>query len=443
MLADDRGVLVPWRDPVAIANEVCSLLGDEPKRLAMAARAAAYGRNMIWPEVAKSYYQSFSRARDEHVARRRSVFEAKTLAKRQLALPEINLKHVQQMTDTTGMLQHALFSIPRYEDGYCLDDNARALLLMVLLEDAGTDDGETVRVLTARYLAFVSHAFDTSEGRFRNFMGYNRCWLENAGSEDSHGRGVWALGAVVGRSSDPSKQSLAGVLFQRALPALSGFTSPRAWAFGLLGIAEYLRAFQGDTTVESQRTLLAERLLDLYQQSSSVDWPWFEGAATYENARLSQAMLATGALSNNEQMKAVGLRSLEWLVAAQSLKDGDFAPIGSNGFYPRGGIKAGFDQQPIEAWAMVSACLEARRLTGDERWAQYARRTFGWFLGQNHVQRPVFDAASGGCRDGLHSDRVNENQGAESTLAFQLALLEMRNLEITPALRLVAQHSGG
>jgi glycosyltransferase involved in cell wall biosynthesis len=441
MLADGRGVIVPWRDPAAIAHEVCELLGNESKRLTMAARAAAYGSNMVWPQVAKSYYRSFTRAREEHAARRRSVFEAKTLAKRHVALPEINLKHVEQMTDPTGMLQHALFNIPRYDDGYCLDDNARALLLMVLLEDAGTDDGETVQALTSRYLAFVSHAFNGDKERFRNFMTYSRSWTEYSGSEDSHGRGVWALGAVVGRSSDPGKQSLAGVLFQRALQAIAGFTSPRAWAFGLLGIGEYLRAFQGDTNVEAQRTLLAERLLELYQHSSTVDWPWFEESATYENARLSQAMLATGALSNNEEMKAVGLRSLEWLVAAQGLKEGDFSPIGSNGFYQRGGTKAAFDQQPIDAWAMVSACLEARRVTNDERWAQYARRTFGWFLGQNHLQRPLFDAATGGCRDGLHSDRVNENQGAESTLSFQLALLEMRTLELTPALRLVAQKS--
>jgi glycosyltransferase involved in cell wall biosynthesis len=441
MLADGRGVLVPWRDPAAIAREVCDLLGDQPKRLALAERAASYGRSMVWPEVAKSYYRSFSRAREEHFVRRRSVFVVKTLAKRHLALPELNLKHVEQMTDSTGMLQHALFNVPRYEDGYCLDDNARALLLMVLLEDAGTDEGEKIQALTSRYLAFVSHAFNKGAGRFRNFMSYNRTWAEAAGSEDSHGRGVWALGAVVGRSSDPSKQSLAGVLFQQALQATSSFTSPRAWAFTLLGIGEYLRAFQGDTSVEAQRALLAERLLGLYQQSSTIDWPWFEESATYENARLSQAMLATGALSNNDEMTAVGLRSLEWLLGAQGLKDGDFSPIGSNGFYSRGGVKAAFDQQPIDAWAMVSACLEARRVTSDERWAQYARRTFGWFLGQNYLQRAVFDPVTGGCRDGLHFDRVNENQGAESTLAFQLALLEMRNLELTPALRLLVQKS--
>lgn len=439
MLADDRGILVPWKDPGAIAEKVCDLLSDEPARVALGARAAAYGSNMFWPQVAASYHASFTRARDEHVARRRTAFDAKPPAKRHLALPASNIEHVRRMTDSTGLLQHALFNVPRYEDGYCLDDNARALLLMVMLEDAGSEESLTVRALTSRYLAFVSHAFDATSGRFRNFMSYGRAWLEDAGSEDSHARGVWALGAVVGRSQDPGKQSLAGSLFQRALPALAEFTSPRAWAFGLLGIGEYLRAFRGDTFVESQRSLLAERLLGLYQQNSTLDWPWFETSATYENARLCQAMLATGSLSADDEMKAVGLRSLEWLASVQSLKDGDYEPIGSNGFYSRGGEKAAFDQQPIDAWAMVSACLEARRVTNDDRWLRYARRSFGWFLGQNHMQRSLYDAATGGCRDGLHSDRMNENQGAESTLSFQLALLEMQKSELAPTLRLVAR----
>jgi len=442
LLAEDRGVLVPWRDPVAIAREVCALLGDEPQRLAMGARAGAYGSGMVWPVVARRYYQSFSRAHADHAQGRRTKFETKTLAKRAPELPETNLGHVWQMTDSTGMLQHAHFSIPRYEDGYCVDDNARALLLMVMAEEAGTEDRQTLQRLTARYLAFVSYSFNEATGRFRNFMSYDRSWTEASGSEDSHGRAVWALGAVVGRSRDPSRQSLAGVLFQRALGALSGFSSPRAWAFGLLGIGEYLHAFQGDTKVESQRKLLAERMLGLYERTSSHDWSWFESSATYENARLSQAMLATASPGDDERLTAVGLKSLEWLVSITGLNDGDFAPIGSDGFFPRGGAKAAFDQQPIEAWAMVSACLEARRVTRDERWARHARRTFGWFLGQNTLQRSLYDAASGGCRDGLHADRLNENQGAESTLSFQLALLEMRNHELTPTIRLASSKQG-
>ena len=389
--------------------------------------------------MAKSYHESFARARAGHAERRRTVFQAKTLAKRPAELPAVNLDHVRQMTDTTGILQHALFSIPRYEDGYCLDDNARALLLTALVEDAGTEDVATLRVLASRYLAFVSHSFNAATGRFRNFMSYSRVWLEDAGSEDSHGRAVWALGAVVGRSRDPGKQSLSGVLFQRALEAIPGFTSPRAWAFSLLGIAEYLRAFQGDSNVQSLQKQLAERLLALFQSSSTLDWQWFEQYATYENARLSQALLISGEAMNREDMRSAALRSLDWLVSVQSLNEGDFAPIGSDGFYTRGGVKAPFDQQPVDAWATISACLDARRVTSDERWTQHAQRAFAWFLGQNHLQRALYDAATGGCRDGLHAERVNENQGAESTLSFLAALLEMRSVELTPALRLVAQ----
>jgi glycosyltransferase involved in cell wall biosynthesis len=429
LLADGRGVLVPWRDPQAIAREVVDLLGDDAKRLALRKRAAAHGRDMLWPAVARRYVESFECARTEHADRLRTVFQARTLARRPAELPEINLEYLGLMTDHTGILQHASFSVPRYEDGYCLDDNARALLLTVLLEDQGTEDAKDVRALASRYLAFVSHAFDSEARRFRNFMSYSRRWVESCGSEDSHGRALWALGTVVGRSVDPGRQSLAGQLFHAALPALSEFTSPRAWAFGLLGIAEYLRAFEGDSSVQSVRKDLAERLFGLFGKVSTHEWPWFEDRVTYCNARLSQALLASGPWMGNEEMTAAGLRSLEWLAEIQCSEDGYFAPIGSNGFYPRGGPRASFDQQPVEACAMVSACLDAQRVTSDGRWAERARRAFTWFLGQNDLQRSLYDATTGGCRDGLHADRANENQGAESTLSFLLSLLEMRSAD--------------
>src|SRR3989454_5326167 len=291
LLADGRGILVPWRDPQAIAREVVGLLGDDVRRLALSERAAAHGRDMAWPVVARRYLQSFERARTDHADRMRTVFQAKTLAERPAELPEIDLEHVRLMSDGTGVLQHAAFSVPRYDDGYCLDDNARALLLLALIEDAGTEDGKGVRALAARYLAFVSHAFNQERGRFRNFMSYSREWLEEYGSEDSHGRALWALGTVVGRSSDPGKQSLGGHLFHAALPAVGTFTSPRAWAFALLGIDEYLRAFQGDRNVQSVRRTLALRLLEAFRRTQSPDWPWFEDRLTYSNARLSQALL--------------------------------------------------------------------------------------------------------------------------------------------------------
>ncbi len=429
LLADGRGILVPWRDPHAIAAEVVGLLEDETKRRALSERAAACGKEMLWPAVARSYVRSFEVASDRHAERQRMLFQAKTLGKRPTELPEPNLAHLASMTDFTGILQHAAFSIPRYEDGYCVDDNARALLVTALLEDAGTEDVGTVRTLAARYLAFVRHAFNPECGRFRNFMSYSREWLEERGSEDSHGRAVWALGTVVGRCADPGRQSLAGHLFHAALPALGSFGSPRAWAFALLGIDEYLRAFQGESDVQSVRKELAERLLDLYRRTSGPGWPWFEDRLTYCNARLSQALMVSGARMENEEMTLAGLESLDWLARIQRSDDGCFAPVGSLGFYPRGGTKASFDQQPVEASAMVSACIEAQRLTSDDRWAAHAWRGFNWLTGQNALRQSLYDARTGGCRDGLHADRVNENQGAESTLCFLLALLEMRALD--------------
>jgi glycosyltransferase involved in cell wall biosynthesis len=426
LLGDGRGVLVPWRDSHAIAQEVTGLIRDDDRRRAMCARAAAHGVGMAWPAVAGRYAESFSRAQAENTRRRRTSFHAQTLATRPAGLPEISLKHVQAMTDDTGMLQHAIFSIPRYEDGYCLDDNARALLLMTLLDDAGWDDPMVVRALASRYLAFVSHAFERRSGRFRNFLSYGRQWLEPCGSHDSHGRALWALGAVVGRAGDPGRHSLAGDLFHAAMPAVTTFTSPRAWAYVLLGIDEYLRAFQGDSTVEAQRVNLAERLLGLFQRTSRPDWPWFEDCVTYCNGRLSQALIVCGDRMHRTDMIQAGVRSLDWLVSLQSSPDKQFAAIGSNGFYERGASPAAFDQQPVEACATVSACLDAYRVSGDRRWAAHGRWAFNWFLGENHLQHWLFDPSTGGCRDGLHADRPNQNQGAEATLSFLLALHEMR-----------------
>jgi len=382
---------------------------------------------MVWPAVARSYLQSFERARVERAARLRTAFQAKTLAKRPADLPVVGLDHLSLMTDDTGILQHAMFTLPRREDGYCLDDNARALLLTAQLEDEGTEDRARLTGLSSTYLAFVQHSFNGECGRFRNFMSYSRRWLEEFGSEDSHGRAIWALGTVVGRSHQVGHQSLARHLFHTALPAVESFTSPRAWAFAQLGIDEYLRAYEGDSNVQAVRTILAHKLLDIFRRTSRSEWPWFEDSVTYDNARLSQALIVSGSWMENEEMLATGLRSLEWLWSIQRGGDGYFAPIGSNGFYRRGGRKASFDQQPVEASSMVSALLEAHRVTADERWSERARRAFNWFLGQNHLQQPLFDASTGGCRDGLHVDRANENQGAESTLSFLIALSEMRS----------------
>lgn len=426
LLGDGRGVLVPWRDSKAIAREVVALAGDADGYQALCARAAAHGREMTWPAVAHQYVESFSRALAGETRRRRSSFEAQTLASRPAGWPEIDLRHVRALTDDTGIVQHAAFSIPRYDDGYCLDDNARALLLMTLLDEAGSDDPAVVRALASRYLGFVNYAFDRTSGRFRNFLSYGRQWLEPHGSEDSQGRALWALGAVIGRASDPGRCSLAGDLFHAARPVVTTFTSPRAWAYVLLGVEEYLRAFQGDSSVEALRQDLTARLFGLFQRSSGRDWPWFEDSVTYCNARLSQALIVSGTRMHQPNIVDAGLRSLDWLVSLQLSSDGDFSPIGCNGFLARGGAAARFDQQPVEACTVTSACLAAYAVNSESRWMEYGARAFDWFLGQNALQQWLYDPSTGGCRDGLHADRVNRNQGAEATLSFLLALCDMR-----------------
>ena len=364
--------------------------------------------------MSRTYLEALEHARTDHTVPHRAAFQARTPVTWKSELPEISLEHLGAMTDHTGVLHHAVFTVPSYEDGYCLDDNARALLLMGVVEDAGTEDPRAVRSLASRYLAFIGHAFDAKRGRFRDFMTYSRRWTEEIGSEDSHGRALWALGSVVGRSDEPGRPSLGGRLFHAALPALSTFTSPRAWAFALLGIDEYLRAFKGDRHVEAVRATLAENLFDLFQRTSRRDWPWLEDRLTSCNACLSQALIVSGARMDHEELTAVGLRSLEWLSLVEVPEDGH---------RPR----PAFDQQPVEACAMVSACIESRRVTGDTQWTERAWRAMSWFLGQNQLQQSLYDATTGGCSDGLRADRLSVNQGSEATLSFLLALSEMRS----------------
>jgi hypothetical protein len=254
------------------------------------------------------------------------------------------------------------------------------------------------------------------------------------GSEDSHGRALWSLGSVLGHSSDAGLRGAAGRLFEAATPVVVKFSSPRAWAFSVLGLQAYLDWFPGDRAMQGVRNTLANRLLDIYERTQSGSWHWFEKSLSYSNARLPQALMLAGWRSDNKRMIAVGIESLEWLVAAQHRGcEQTFVPIGSNGFYAEGAEKARFDQQPVEACATISACFEAWRLTGEERWREEAHRVFRWFLGKNDLQAPLYDATTGGCRDGLHPDRVNENQGAESTLSFLMALQDMQAAEVTSA----------
>ncbi|MGE5073376.1 MAG: glycosyltransferase, partial [Anaerolineae bacterium] len=428
MLADDRGVLVPFRNPEALAAGVNDLLDNEAKRHAMRKRAYLYGRQMIWSEVAQRYMETFEHARSERRRSTQGGFAVKPLDKRPAELPPLNLHHLEHMTDDTGILQHATFSIPNYREGYTTDDNARALIVSVLLEESGHKKSIE---LGSRYLAFLWNAFDLEHKWFRNFMDYQRNWLERRGSEDSQGRSLWALGTVLNRSHIPPLHDLAGRIFEQSLMGILETTSPRAWSFALLGLYEYLQRFEGDRRAHMVQEELAQRLLGLYRQNNSVEWRWFEPSLTYCNATLAHAILLSGSSMADAEMIRTGTDALTWLMDLQRAEapDGHFVPIGSNGFYPRSAERARFDQQPVEAQATVSACLDAFRITGHKEWQKQARNVFEWFLGKNDLSTPLFDPTTGGCRDGLHPDRPNENQGAESTLSFLQALLELRLAE--------------
>jgi hypothetical protein len=310
------------------------------------------------------------------------------------------------MTDDTGMFQHAKYTVADRTHGYCVDDNARALIVAVTLQDLQPLDSK-LGDLAAIYLSFLGYAFNDQTNRFRNFMSYDRRWLEEEGSEDSHGRAVWGLGVAVALGRDRGQVGFAVDLFHRALGTVEHFTHPRTIAFAIIGIHAYLSRYSGDSRARRMRKILSDRLMQQFRDSASEDWPWCEDVLTYDNARLPQALLLSGQWLPDREMLQTGLRALDWLKKVQTDEKGHhFAAIGNNGWFPRDGSKARFDQQPIEAAAM---------------------RCLNWYQGENDLGVPLCDYATGGCRDGLEAQGANENQGAESTLCWLTALLSVYN----------------
>ena len=433
LLADGRGLLVPFRDPPAIARAVIQLLDSPADRHAMRKRAYQLGREMTWPTVAQRYLDLFRQVHEERARAPRFAIARAAGAWPPQELPPLSLAHLRRMTDTTGLLQHATFSVPNFGEGYSTDDNARALIAMVLLEELELDavdpeSGGEVAELAARYLSLLRHAFNAEAGRFRNMLAYDRRWLETVGSEDSHARTLWSLGTVLGRSANEGLAGVASHLFRRALPAALDFSSPRAWAFTLLGLTEYLKRFTGDLVAQRARDELASRLMQAYAAHSTSEWPWFEDILAYDNATLPRALLLAGRGMGRSVYVKTALTALTWLRDLQRGENGQFVPIGCQGWYPRGATRARFDQQPIEAYATVAAYLDAYRVLGQTEWLRQAQVTFEWFLGRNDLGLPLIDPATGACYDGLQPDGVNQNRGAESTLAFLLARLDLRQV---------------
>ncbi|MGA3095802.1 MAG: glycosyltransferase family 4 protein [Bryobacteraceae bacterium] len=431
LLKDRRGVLVPFADPMAIAREASGLLRDRARRNAMSANAYKLGRAMVWSNTAGLYMRSFELARRKVAAAPRESVPVNGFGYSPHVSPELNLDRLYRMTDSTGIFQNGSFTTPNSCEGYRTDDNARALILAVLLGQL-EEAPQRARALATTYAAFLSDAFDPKTARFHNFLSIDRSWLDERGSEDSHGRAIWALGTALGRSPRWSARTMAKELFAQALPAVTEFTTPRAWAFSLIGIHEYLGRRNGERLTRLAYELredLTGRLMTIFDQVAAPGWTWFEQGLAYDNAKLAHALIVSGRATGHTRVYERGIQALRWLVGVQTSQRGQPRPIGGNGFQKSSGARAHFE--PIEAHTTVSACLEAYRATADPWWHAQAQRAFAWFLGRNDPGLERYGRQTGASRDGSHPERRAENQGAESTLAFLMSLAEMRLAENT------------
>jgi len=426
LLANECGILVPFGDSTAIGEQIATLLTDDARRSAMRRRVYASGRSMTWPRIAQRYLASFEEVRHEH--RPRLVARSASLlpSRESQTPPPMQVAHFLTLCDDTGLLQHALHCVPDRSHGYCTDDNARALLLACHLESIG--DHQLSDTLTSRFAAFIQHAWNADRKRFRNFLSFDRRWLEELGSEDSHGRALWALGECARKGRNSSLRAWAVGLFAEALPAVEDFTSPRAWSFALLGLDAYCALLVDDCAATRLRGALANRLVALLTAAETRGWEWFEESLAYDNARLSQALIVTGSATHTPSYVKAGMRSLRWLMRIQTSASGAFRPVGSQSFGAKRVPPRAFDQQPLEATASIAACIAAWRADGDPAWRAEAARAFAWFLGSNDLSSPLVDVETGSCRDGLHPDRANENRGGESAVSYLLSLALMREL---------------
>lgn len=429
MLAEGRGLLFPFGDSSALAANVMRLLDDPDGCDAMRKKSYLFCRDMIWHEVARRYLALAGEVLlewNEAPQQRRS--EA-AMCQAIAPVPPLDLRHLRLMTDDAGIYQHAIYSIPDREHGYCTDDNARALVAVLRYYDATRDT--SVLSLVNIYLAFLHSAYNAEHQRFRNFMTYDRHWTEAQGSEDCHARAVWALGEAVALAPNDGILGYTTRLFNRALPSVESFAAVRPWAFALVGTHAYLKRFQGDTCVRRVRRLLAHKLLGAFEEVVSDAWPWCEDCVTYDNGKLPHALLLAGKWLPDPAMTQMGLRALRWLFDCQLQPGGYINPVGCQGWFPRGGRMALFDQQPLEMMSLSDAAAEAYGQTRDQHWLVCASYCLEWFLGKNAVGAPLYDFKTGGCRDGLTPVGANQNEGAESTLSWLLTAMTVQNL-MTP-----------
>jgi glycosyltransferase involved in cell wall biosynthesis len=416
LLANGLGRLFPFGDSEALGREICSLFGAPGELERIRSKAFESTRSMVWPEVGKTYFELASRAMGS--ARPATIRET-----RPSALPRLRLDHLIRLTDDTGVIQHATYTIPARKSGYCVDDNARALDVALRVDRLGAVPASSD--LVTRYLAYL-HAAQTDTGDFDNFLRYDRTSASGSTSEDCLGRALAALGATIEIASDEGARRLAREMFDRALPGALAL-GPRGTAGTVIGLTRRIAAEQSPHDLLETLRMLTSRLVRLYGREATEDWAWFEPTLTYDNALLPLALFEAFRATADPECLRVARESLEFLERV-SFAGGHLALVGNDGWYTRGGSRPIAEEQPIDASAFVLAFRSAYQATGDHAYLRRMRESFAWFLGANRLRVPLYDESTAGCRDGLGAISANENQGAESTICFLLALLAMLDL---------------
>lgn len=420
MLADNRGILVDFNDTEQFSEKITFLLDHQTERKKIGKNALEFTKQCLWSNIGNLYIKLLKKLPKPSLPDV-SIQEITDDVESIFTLPTINLHQLRVLTDYTGILQHARYNIPDRAHGYCIDDNARALLLSVMLQNEVQDIDELHR-LTSVYLSFIDYAFNHSNGKFRNFMSYERQWLDGGGTEDSNGRTLWALGYAAANTLNNNFYHHAHYLFHHGLKNIENIVHPRSLAYLILGLVSYLEIHPEENIIEvlQQKT---EQLSSFFDHSIDKKWLWHNDMVTYANSRIPQALIASGVFLNKEHIKSKGLKILDWLIMKQFQHD-VFSPIGNKGWLTQDG-KANYDQQPLEAHGMIDACLQAEELTKDQKYGDYALKAFAWFTGENDQAAVLYDFTTGGCRDGLQTDGPNLNQGAESTLSWLMSLLSI------------------
>jgi glycosyltransferase involved in cell wall biosynthesis len=417
LLADGRGKLTRFGDSKQISDAIIEILQNEHLYYSLRRRAYEYGRSRTWPKIGQAYWKLFSAKRMPlRIEAKAPLSAAETISN--IEVPEPSLNHLKKLTDDTGLYQHAKHTIPNREYGYCTDDNARAVIAMIKYYTQYPEP-QALELLDI-YLSFILYSQD-SDGLISNFMNFDRTWLKNEPINDAFGRVLWALGTVIAKPPTPAYLSIAKDCFDKSVEHIQK-QLPRGMAYSIIGMCDYLKKFPGASDIKRQLEITADGLVTQYSENKYPDWGWFEEILTYDNAVLPHALFVAGLTSDNKKYLKIAKKTCKFLL--DNTFNGDyFSFIGCNGGYERGGTKATFDQQPIEAASTVMMLRAAYEATKNEKFLTLQRKTFDWFLGQNDLHIPLYDFRTKGCNDGLTPDGVNANQGAESTLSFLLSLL--------------------